>query len=172
MNHRESSKLTRRAALRGIGHGFGLLALGGLAAGGPRARRSRPSGARAKRVIFLCMAGGPSHLDTFDHKPALARDHGKTATDGGRRGGTLLASPWKFQPHGESGLHISELFPAVARHADRLCLLRGMHTTTTMGFKQMSEKRSAGCQQACKKAPWEPLGQFQRIVTVTKKLEK
>jgi hypothetical protein len=79
-------------------------------------------------VIFLCMAGAPSHVDTFDHKPALAREDGKTVSDAGRRGASLLASPWKFSQHGESGLWISELFPEVAKHADELCLLHGMHT--------------------------------------------
>ena len=80
--------------------------------------------AKAKRVIFLCMRGGPSHVDTFDHKPKLAKDNGRPS----RYGSTpLFASPWAFQQHGQSGLWISELFPNLARHADDLCLLRGMH---------------------------------------------
>ena len=74
---------------------------------------------RAKRVIFLCMRGGPSHVDTFDYKPKLTADNGKP----GKRPGTkLLGSPWKFAQHGQSGLWISELFPNVAKHADELCL--------------------------------------------------
>ncbi len=88
--------------------------------------------ARAKRVIFLCMAGGPSHLDTFDYKPQLISDDGRPAPGipaGGRRG-TLLKSPFSFQQYGESGMWASELFSKVAQsHADRLCLLQGMHTT-------------------------------------------
>ena len=88
--------------------------------------------ARAKRVIFLCMAGGPSHLDTFDYKPQLIADDGRPAPGvpaGGRRG-TLLKSPFSFQQYGECGMWASELFSNVARsHADRLCLLQGMHTT-------------------------------------------
>ena len=76
----------------------------------------------AKRIIFLCMQGGPSHVDSFDHKPDLARDAGKS----GRFGGRLLASPWTFRPRGQSGLQISDLFPQVANHADDLCLIRSM----------------------------------------------
>lgn len=78
--------------------------------------------ARAKRVIFLCMGGGPSHVDSFDYKPELERDHGKS----GRYGGKLLKSRWRFRQRGESGLWISDLFPEVAKLADDLTLLRSM----------------------------------------------
>jgi hypothetical protein len=81
--------------------------------------------ARAKRVIFLCMRGGPSHVDTFDYKPQLLADHGKA---GNRRRGTLLGSPWEFRQRGKGGLWISDLLPNIAEMADELCLLRGMHT--------------------------------------------
>jgi hypothetical protein len=87
--------------------------------------------ARAKRVVFLCMAGGPSHVDTFDYKPMLQKANGQSPPKGSPRGllsGKLLASPWKFQAAGQSGLMLSELFPEVAKCADHLCLLRGMHT--------------------------------------------
>jgi hypothetical protein len=80
--------------------------------------------AKAKRVIFLCMRGGPSHVDTFDHKPKLTKDNGRPSSYGAT---PLFASPWAFRQHGQSGLWISELFPHLARHADDLCLLRGMH---------------------------------------------
>jgi hypothetical protein len=80
--------------------------------------------ARAKRVIFLCMRGGPSHVDTFDYKPQLAKDDGKASPNQKNR--KLMQSPWKFNQHGESGLPISELFPHLARHADDLCLINGM----------------------------------------------
>ena len=65
----------------------------------------------AKRVIFLFMNGGPSHVDTFDYKPQLAIDDGKP---GRRKGRRLLKSPWKFQQHGEGGLWVSELLPELA----------------------------------------------------------
>lgn len=88
---------------------------------------------RAKRVIFLFMWGGPSHVDLFDYKPRLNEFAGRSVTAeayGGQQppGGTILGSPFRFQQHGESGVHISELFPELARHADRLCVVRSMHT--------------------------------------------
>jgi hypothetical protein len=120
--------------------GFGYLAFAALAhEQAARASNAKPNPLapkkthftpRAKRVIFLCMEGGPSHLDTFDHKPKLKADDGKTAPRGrgGFGGGKLLGSPFKFAQRGKSGLWISELFPELARHADKLCLLNGMHT--------------------------------------------
>ena len=90
---------------------------------------------RAKSVIYLSMNGGPSQVDTFDYKPDLQKNDGKTseAVGGGTgsriaRKGNLWGSPWEFSQHGESGLHISELLPNIARHADDLCVLNGMHT--------------------------------------------
>ncbi len=128
------SALSRRAALKHLSAGFGYLAFAGLAAQAtaqdkPEVKRSLLSprkphfAARAKRVIFLCMRGGPSHVDTFDYKPQLVRDHGRAS----HYGTPWFASHWKFKQHGDSGLWISELFPELARHADDLCLLRGMH---------------------------------------------
>src|SRR5207245_10674547 len=86
---------------------------------------------KAKRVIFLFMSGGPSHVDLFDPKPQLTKDHGKplpfempklvrTKT------GNLLSSPWKFAKHGQSGQEISELLPHIATCADDLCIIRSM----------------------------------------------
>jgi hypothetical protein len=72
------------------------------------------------------MRGAPSHVDTFDYKPQLAKDNGKAGRSG--RGRKLLGSPWEFSQHGKSGLWISELLPKIASHADELCLLKGMHT--------------------------------------------
>jgi hypothetical protein len=101
-----------------------------LAAAGPLAPRPPHFAARAKRVIFLCMQGGPSHLDTFDHKPRLIADAGKDAPPGNRRGGraTLVAPRWKFSQRGQSGLWVSSLFDEVARHADKLCVVNSMAT--------------------------------------------
>jgi len=120
--------------------GFGWLAFAGMnaeiarAAGGyksPLAAKEPHFAPKAKRVIFLFMQGGPSHLDTFDFKPKLAAANGKTTGDGDAKkgGGKILASPFTFQPQGKSGLMISELFPHLGKHADDLCVLNGMHTS-------------------------------------------
>jgi hypothetical protein len=129
---------SRRAALKAAASGFGYLAFAGLstwsaererptAAAGPLVPKPPQFPARAKRVIFLCMEGGPSHVDTFDHKPKLTTDAGRRFGDG-FRGGKLMPSAWKFSRHGRSGLWISELFPEVARHADDLCVINSMQT--------------------------------------------
>ena len=124
--------MTRRDLLRTVSAGFGWLAFKGMVAnaapsGNPLARKAPHFPARAKRVIFLCMQGAPSHMDTFDYKPKLTADNGKpgVAKGGGSR---LFGSPFTFSQYGQSGLAISQLFPRVAQHADDLCLLRGMHT--------------------------------------------
>ena len=130
--------LTRRELLQVTGSGFGFVAFAALAhqqaarasdESGPLAPRETHFAAKAKRVIFLCMEGGPSHVDTFDHKPTLTKDDGKSIpwANGAARG-RLKGSPFQFMQHGESGLWISELFPEVAKHADKLCVLNGMHT--------------------------------------------
>jgi hypothetical protein len=124
--------VSRRAALKGAAAGFGYLAFAGLSTwaaqkGNPLAPKRTHFPARAKRVIFLCMEGAPSHVDTFDYKPKLAGLDGQRMPKA-RVFARLLASPWKFSQRGKGGLWVSELFPEVARHADDLCLLRGMHT--------------------------------------------
>ncbi len=107
---------SRREMLQTASCGFGYLALSGLAQANLREKPAqiRP---RAKRVIFLCMSGGPAQLDTFDYKPQT----GKKPHPG---------SVFKFRQHGQSGLWISELMPETAKHADKLCLLNGMHADT------------------------------------------
>lgn len=135
---------TRRAALKSLACGFGYLALAGLSGRGavagsnPLAARLPHFAPRAKRVIFLFMQGGPSHLDTYDYKPRLERDDGKklpfddarTIANTGNRGTDqrVLKSPWQFRQHGQTGRWVSELFPETARHADDLCFIRSMHT--------------------------------------------
>lgn len=118
--------LSRRDALKGLSAGFGYMAFAGLtsqaAVNAPLAPRRPHFVPKAKRVIFCCMRGGPSHVDTFDHKPALVRDEGKELPKFRNR--ELMPSPWKFKHHGQSGLQISELFPHLAQHADDLCLDR------------------------------------------------
>ena len=123
--------LSRRDALKGLSAGFGYMAFAGLASqaavNSPLAPRRPHFVPKAKRVIFCCMRGGPSHVDTFDHKPALVRDKGKELPKFRNR--ELMPSPWEFKRHGQSGLQVSELFPNLAQHADDLCLLNGMYSS-------------------------------------------
>jgi hypothetical protein len=131
---------TRRGFLRSVSCGFGWLAFSGLLAraaragtttapttmpANPLAAKIPPLVAKAKRVIFLTMRGGPSHVDTFDYHPQLTAD---TGMPGKKPGTKLLGSKWRFTQSGKSGLWISELFPNVAKHADDLCLVRSMQT--------------------------------------------
>ncbi|MFO0919115.1 MAG: DUF1501 domain-containing protein [Planctomycetaceae bacterium] len=122
--------MSRRDLLKTTSCGFGWLALANLCAQGrgaesnnPLAPKRPPLTARAKAVIFLYMGGAPSHVDTFDYKPRLAKDDGKAV---GKR--KLLKSPFKFEQHGTSGLWLPEIFPNLAAHADELCLLNSMYT--------------------------------------------
>mgnify|MGYP005851040273 CR=1 FL=1 len=138
-----SRVLCRRQMLRQCAAGFGSVALAALlaeearagsGASDPLAPKAPHFPPRAKRVIFLFMKGGPSHLDTFDPKPRLSREHGKPLPFAKPRvqfaeTGALLASPWKFRRYGESGLPVSELFPNVAQHVDDLCLIHSLHGT-------------------------------------------
>ncbi len=129
--------LTRREMLRMSSAGFGSLALASLLdqearAENPLSVKQPHFRARAKRVIFLFMHGGPSQVDTFDYKPLLERDHGKPLPFSKPRvfsstTGNLLKSPWRFKQHGESGAWISALFPEVAKCADDLCIINSMH---------------------------------------------
>ena len=123
--------LSRRDALKGLSAGFGYMAFAGLASqaavNSPLAPRRPHFAPKAKRAIFCCMRGGPSHVDTFDHKPALVRDKGKELPKFRNR--ELMPSPWEFKRHGQSGLQVSELFPNLAQHADDLCLLNGMYSS-------------------------------------------
>lgn len=135
--------VTRRSVLQTTSNGFGWLAFSALAAraaaenapqtkaqAGPLTPKAPHHAARAKHVIFLCMQGGPSHVDTFDYKPKLIASSGKGAPAAEGRGGraNLLAPLWEFKQRGKSGLWISSLFENVARHADELCLIRSMAT--------------------------------------------
>lgn len=133
--------LSRRELLAHVGCGFGALALNGLLAGeaqavherglDPYAGRSPHYEPRAKRVIFLYMPGGPSHVDLLDPKPRLAVDNGKPLPFEKpklerTRTGNLLASPWKFTRHGASGIEVSELLPGLASRIDDVCVIRSM----------------------------------------------
>lgn len=128
--------ISRRGLLQSVSAGFGYLAFSGLAGAQTKSEQAAIAAASknplapkpahfegsAKRVIFLCMSGGPSHVDSFDYKPQLQKDSGKS----GKYGGRLLESPWKFRQRGKSGLWISDLFPEVAKHADDMSLIRSM----------------------------------------------
>ncbi len=134
---------SRRAMLQRSAVGFGSLALASMLADhaaadtqpvDPLAARLPHFAARAKRVIFLFMKGGPSHLDTFDPKPLLTRDDGKPLPFAKPRvqfapTGNLLKSPWEFSQHGESGAWVSTLFPHVAQHVDDMCFVHSVHGT-------------------------------------------
>src|SRR5262245_34034522 len=128
--------MTRRQLLKSAAAGFGYLAFAGLAsaeqAANPLAPRAGHHPARAKRVIFLFMHGGPSQVDTFDYKPRLAKYDGKDLPFEPAKGTSVskkwMTSPRKFAQHGECGHWVSEPFPEVARHVDDLCFLSGMHT--------------------------------------------
>lgn len=127
---------SRREALSTAACGFGSLAFAGLMARpdsaaatavdieNPLAPRHPHFPARAKRVIFLFMQGGPSQVDSFDWKPELSKRHGEDLGSGRKYHQSL----WKFHQHGKSGLPISELFPHIAGHADDLCVINSMHT--------------------------------------------
>jgi hypothetical protein len=123
--------ISRRHLLKSAGAGFGYLAFAGMlgraaAAEKPLAPRRPHFPTKAKRIIFLFMQGAVSQMDTFEFKPRLQKDGGKA----GPGGGTLTASKFAFKQHGRTGTWFSELLPNVARHADKLCWLRGLHTDT------------------------------------------
>ncbi len=131
--HRRPVQLSRRDALKRFANGFGMLGLANVlnlegAVAAPSPGHIAP---RAKRIIFLFMSGGPSHVDLFDPKPQLAAEHGqplpfaKPALERTRTG-NLLGSPWKFDRYGESGIAISELLPHLSTRADDLCVIRSM----------------------------------------------
>ena len=133
--------MSRRGMLRASAAGFGWLAAQALLAGEsigalPPADASYRVLGRAKRVIFMFMKGGPSQVDTFDYKPKLQADDGKELPFDKPRvqfapTGNLLGSPWKFRQYGQSGIHVSELFPHVARHVDDICFLNSCHGTNS-----------------------------------------
>jgi hypothetical protein len=140
--------LTRREMLRRAGAGFGTIGLASVLAGdvrgtpgvhtpgspgSPLAPRAGHYAAKAKRVVFLFMNGGPSHVDTFDPKPALEQFDGKDPPADkkvDRAKGKLMRSPFTFRKYGRSGIEVSELFPHVAQRIDDICVLRGMHHET------------------------------------------
>jgi hypothetical protein len=132
----ENLGLSRRAFLARSAHGMGAVALWHLLSSEGLSAARPHFAPRAKNVIFIFMAGGPSHLDLFDPKPKMAALHGqpmpaslvmakKSATGGVLE--TVMASPRTFQRYGQSGIEFSELLPHTGALADELCLIRSMH---------------------------------------------
>ncbi len=132
--------ITRRKLLRGAGSGLGAIAMSAMLAENsaattlhdptlPRKPHHEP---KAKSVIFLFMEGGPSHIDLFDPKPKLNEwagqpmpaSFGRPITAMGTANNTLMGSPRQWKQHGQCGLWVSELYPHIARHADKLAVLR------------------------------------------------
>ncbi len=128
--------VTRRQFLSRLGMGFGALGLAALLRQdslfaaetdtnlSPLAPKLPPLPAKAKRVIHIFAQGAPSHVDTWDPKPALARLDGQSI--GGR--GVAMPSPFKFQRYGRSGIEVSEVFPKIAEHVDDMAVIRSMFT--------------------------------------------
>ncbi|HEX5219858.1 MAG TPA: DUF1501 domain-containing protein [Verrucomicrobiae bacterium] len=133
--------LTRRDFLGRCGMGFGMLGLAQLLGpslladevsnNSPLAPRSPQFPGKAKRVIHIFANGGPSHVDTFDPKPILARLHGQPLPMDNlkteRKTGAAFQSPFKFQKYGKSGIEVSDLFPHVAESIDDICVIRSMY---------------------------------------------
>jgi len=130
---------TRREFLRTASGGFGALALAGLwqeaqgAAADPLAPRPGHFPATADRVIFLYSTGGVSQVDTFDYKPQLIADHGKSINatrwlgKPGQFQRYLIRPRWEFKQYGQSGTWVSDLFPQVGSVIDDICVLNAMH---------------------------------------------
>ncbi len=134
--------LSRRDWLQRSACGFGNLALLSLLADetyadsglstNPLSPRQPHQPGRAKRVVFLFMHGGVSHVDSFDHKPKLSEHNGRPLPFAKPKfefapTGNLLASPWKFQKYGESGIEVSDLFPQIGACIDDICVIRSMN---------------------------------------------
>jgi hypothetical protein len=142
--HKQRSAVSRRDALCRIGNGFGMMAFAGMlsdslaragvteSADGTLSARKLDFEPKAKRVIFLYMNGGLSQVDSFDHKPALEKYHGKPLPGGSiateRKTGTLMKSPFTFKKYGQCGMEVSELFPYVGECADDICFVRSVYT--------------------------------------------
>lgn len=148
-SHRPEACMSRRDMLTRMGTGLGMMGLAGLLGDekllaadaqsaaeaasyqNPLAPKAPHFPAKAKHVIHLFMTGGPSHVDTFDPKPLLNKYHGKPLPGGEnlrteRKTGAAMASPFKFQKYGESGIEVSELFHNTAQHIDDIAVIRSM----------------------------------------------
>ncbi len=145
MDQLKHRSFSRRALLQRCGGGAGMLAFASLLSDesllaannstDPLSPQPSHFAPRAKRVIWIFVNGGPSQVDTFDYKPELEKSDGK-ALEGFDKFtgffadsvGGLMKSPFKFSPHGECGKMVSEIFPNVARHVDKLAFIHSGHT--------------------------------------------
>jgi len=140
--------ISRREALKRTGAGFGMLALAGLldqegllcssasalAPLSPLSPKPSQFSPRAKSVIWLFINGGPSQVDTWDYKPELIKRHGQKL-DGidkftgffANEVGPLMKSPFAFAQHGQSGSWVSEIFPNLAQHVDKMAFIHSLH---------------------------------------------
>jgi hypothetical protein len=131
--------MNRREMLRMMGAGFGAVGMAGVLGADsidpvldPLAPKPPHFPAKAKRVIYLFLNGGPSQVDTFDPKPMLTKYNGQPMPAGNlkteRKTGNLLKSPFEFKKYGQSGIEVSEIFPKIGALADDLCVIRSMYT--------------------------------------------
>ena len=147
----------RRQILCRAANGFGAVALQYLLGRSARAAPTNPLHPRpphfkptARSVIFIFNVGAPSSMDTFDPKPVLNRRAGEPMPESfGSVGGQftdgsnpILGTPWKFRLHGQSGMPVSELFPNVARHVDKICFVRSFQTRSVVHAPAMYEVHS------------------------------
>ncbi|MBL6763838.1 MAG: DUF1501 domain-containing protein [Verrucomicrobiae bacterium] len=152
----------RRTFFRGMAGGLGAAALVDLEGAGIAGNSIPKTIPKAKRVIFLFQHGGPSQMETFDHKPFLETVHGSemprsvigdqrlTGMTAGQLAFPVMASPWKFQAHGQSGIEVSSLLPHTARVVDELCVIRSMNTP------QIDHDAAATFMQSCLQFPGRP----------------
>lgn len=157
---------TRRQMLWELGCGFTGVGLASMLAGegfldrqtvaadgvtpyrNPLAAKEPPHPPKAKRVIFLYMYGGPSHIDTFDYKPTMNGMDGKTievktfGRGGHRNQGRIVEPRWKFQQYGESGKWVSDLFPNFARHVDEIGFIHSMTADSPIHGSAMLQMNS------------------------------
>ncbi|APZ93179.1 hypothetical protein Fuma_02796 [Fuerstiella marisgermanici] len=126
--------MNRRDVLLRSGLGLGALGLNAVLADDDRRINAAAAGSHfggtAKRVIHFFLNGGPSHVDTFDHKPALAKYAGQSMGENlttERKTGAAFPSPFKFRPYGESGIEVSDLFSRTAQHIDDIAVIRSMY---------------------------------------------
>ena len=133
----------RRTFLRQAGLGFGSLALASLlnaetpaapaATGDPLAPKASHFPAKVKSVIWLFMTGAPSQVDTWDYKPELQKRDGQELAGADPKtgffstSGKCLKSPFEWKQHGQSGSWVSDLFPHLSKHVDKMCFLHSMY---------------------------------------------
>ncbi|MCB1278639.1 DUF1501 domain-containing protein, partial [Prosthecobacter sp.] len=135
---RSTPTFSRRQMLHAASCGFGYVAMSGIANAAGAGLDARPPRlrARAQRVIFLNMSGGPAQMDTFDYKPQVGQK-------------PHAGSVAEFKRRGESGLWVSELLPNIARHADKLCVLNGMTADTSIHAQSMLQLHTGDRLRPC-----------------------